>query len=364
MSANHRVRATERSSRATRQAAQAENRSGTARCRRGLPRLCPASGARTELPYEQRHFSPRADTAPATPGPRPLAPAPDGPPAARALRRSPCGPASRRGGGCACPGKPSGRAQLALDQGTGGLRLLLGVELPDCLIDDLGVHALGAQFTGECLAGQPPAVVPGLDPGVGEGGIVDQPDLLETGEDLLGRVIGDLPFAQSVGELLRVRGVPVSSRRQMARARSTGSRSASTPAPPGACCTSAPVFALVTVPLAQVGAPVRLLAGTLPSVVTRAANRVTHGGEPGAVIPLRPSTKWDHRRLRVPATGFAASRISSSRQRTWQPWPSVPMRTPTWVLRRPLGPSMPRLRRRRRAHPWAPPAARRRRASP
>lgn len=100
------------------------------------------------------------------------------------------------------PVQAPGGPELAGDELPGGLLLLLGVELPDGFVDHRRVHALGPQLTDQRAAGEPAAVVPGLDPGIGERGVVDQPDVLEAGQHLLGRLVRDLPLAQGVRELL------------------------------------------------------------------------------------------------------------------------------------------------------------------
>lgn len=103
--------------------------------------------------------------------------------------------------------EPTRRAQLAVDELPGRLLLLLGVELRDGRVDQCGVDTLGAQFLGERPPGEPPAVVPGLHPCLRERAVVDQSDLLEPRQHLLGGVVRDLPLAQGVGELLtRPRG--------------------------------------------------------------------------------------------------------------------------------------------------------------
>src|SRR6185437_3791166 len=65
-------------------------------------------------------------------------------------------------------------------------------------------HAALPQLGGQSSPGQAAAVVPGLDPGLRERGVVDQPDLGEPAEHRLGHVIGYPPLAQS-GSKLRVR---------------------------------------------------------------------------------------------------------------------------------------------------------------
>src|SRR5262249_14409848 len=70
------------------------------------------------------------------------------------------------------------------------------------LVDQHRVDALGAQLPGEGATGEPPAVVPGLHPGFRERAVVDEPDLLEPRQHLLGHLVGDLPLAQGVRELL------------------------------------------------------------------------------------------------------------------------------------------------------------------
>lgn len=66
-------------------------------------------------------------------------------------------------------------------------------------------------------------MMPGLHPGVRERRVVDQSHILEAGEHLLRHVLGDLPLGQRVRQLFAGTGVPVSRRRQIARARSAGS---------------------------------------------------------------------------------------------------------------------------------------------
>ncbi|EGJ74348.1 putative protein recA [Streptomyces sp. Tu6071] len=94
------------------------------------------------------------------------------------------------------------RPQLPVDEFAGGRLLPLGVELPHRLVDEAALDALGPQLPRQGAAGESPAVVPGLDPGPGESGVVDEADLLEARKHLFGRLLGDLPLAQCLGELL------------------------------------------------------------------------------------------------------------------------------------------------------------------
>ena len=87
------------------------------------------------------------------------------------------------------------------DQPAGGRDLLLGAERGDCGTHFVNGDAPLAQLGGQRPPGQPAAVMPGLDPGPGERGIVDQPDLGEPAEDRLRDIVRHPAAAQRAGEL-------------------------------------------------------------------------------------------------------------------------------------------------------------------
>jgi hypothetical protein len=60
----------------------------------------------------------------------------------------------------------------------------------------LVVDPSATQFLGERAFAQSATSMPRLDPGVGERRVVDQPDLDESVEHLVGHVVRDLPLGQ------------------------------------------------------------------------------------------------------------------------------------------------------------------------
>jgi hypothetical protein len=81
-------------------------------------------------------------------------------------------------------------------------RLLASFRSTRCLAVSISCSVLDAvapQLGGEGALRQPAAVVPGLDPGPGERGVVDQPGIGEAVQDGFGGLVGDAAAMHRLG---------------------------------------------------------------------------------------------------------------------------------------------------------------------
>ena len=97
---------------------------------------------------------------------------------------------------------------LASHQHPSGLDLVLVVDLVEDLAGDLVVDPLAAQLLGQRAAGQPATGLALRHPLAGEGGVVDQADLLEPVEQPGGDVVRHVAAGQLVGQLRAGAGPP------------------------------------------------------------------------------------------------------------------------------------------------------------
>src|SRR4051812_31918364 len=95
----------------------------------------------------------------------------------------------------------SGGGQAFRDEFAGGGLLLFGGELLDGVLHGLVGDAALAEFGGEGPAGEASARMAGLDPGPGEGFVVDQSDLGVAAQHPLGDLLFHALAAEGVGEL-------------------------------------------------------------------------------------------------------------------------------------------------------------------
>ena len=100
------------------------------------------------------------------------------------------------------------RAQLGLHQPPSGLDLVLVVDVVEDIAGDLVVDPLAAELLGQGTAGQPATGLALGHPLSGEGGVVDQADLLEPVEQPGGDVVRHVAAGQLVGQLRTRAGPP------------------------------------------------------------------------------------------------------------------------------------------------------------
>ncbi len=92
-------------------------------------------------------------------------------------------------------------AELAAHQRPGGVDLVVGVHLVHGLPDELVVDPLAAQLLRQGTTREAFAGLTLRHPLAGEGGVIDQADLLEPVEEAAGDVVGDVARAELGGQL-------------------------------------------------------------------------------------------------------------------------------------------------------------------